>query len=53
MEKLYTPEEVAEMLKVEKMSIYRWIKKGIIKSTKINGKVIRIKESEIKKLLQD
>jgi len=51
MEKLYTIKEVADMLKVNKMTVYQWIYKGKIKSVKVMGNV-RIKVEEIERLVK-
>jgi len=50
MSKLFTVREVAELLKVNIMTIYRWIKEGKIKQTKI-GRSVRIDESELNKFI--
>jgi excisionase family DNA binding protein len=41
-----------EILKLSRMTIYRYLKSGFIKSAKIKGQH-RIPESEITKLLKD
>ena len=35
----YTPEEVAEILKVRKHTVWNWLREGTLKGTKINGKI--------------
>ena len=50
MQKLYTIQEVAEMLKVSKKTIYRYIKCGKLKATKIGQ--WRIKEEDLNKLIK-
>lgn len=50
MEKLYTPEEVAANLKVNKKTVYNWIREGRLKAVKI-GHLWRISESELNRLL--
>lgn len=49
-EKFYTAQEIADRLRVNIMTIYRYIKSGKIKAHKI-GKDFRIEESEFKKFL--
>ena len=49
-ETLYTVEEVAEKLRVDKKGVYRLVKDGDIKSIKI-GRVIRITETALQKFL--
>ena len=46
-----TPDEAAEYLKVTRRTIDRWIMDGTIKASKI-GRVVRIKRSEIERLLK-
>lgn len=47
----YTAEEVSEMLKVNIMTIYRYIKAGKIKAHKI-GKNFRIEKTEFEAFLE-
>ena len=47
---LYTVEEVAKHLRVDKKGVYQLVKDGSIKSIKI-GRVIRITETALKKFL--
>ena len=35
----YTPEEVADILKVRKHTVWNWLREGTLKGTKINGKI--------------
>lgn len=49
-EKLYTPMEAAEILKVRKNTVYDMIKRGSLKATKI-GKQFRIKENDLNELI--
>ncbi|MCR4430636.1 MAG: helix-turn-helix domain-containing protein [Tepidanaerobacteraceae bacterium] len=51
MENYYTPQEVAEKLKLNIRTLYKWIREGNIKAVKIGG-VWRISESEISRLLE-
>ena len=37
----YTPEEVADILKVRKHTVWNWLREGTLKGTKINGKIWR------------
>ncbi len=53
MEKLYTPEEVAEILTLSPNTIRAWLRNGHIKGIKVSGKAWRIKESELNRLLED
>lgn len=46
MERLYTCEELAERYNVKIITVYDWIKKGVLSAKKI-GRQYRIKESEV------
>jgi len=48
-EKYYTPEEVAELLKVTRRSVYTWIKEDKIAAVKV-GTAWRIPESAVEKI---
>jgi len=50
MEKFYTPEEIANNLKVSRKTVYNWIQEGRLKAVKI-GHFWRIPESELNRLL--
>ena len=52
MEKLYQPKEVAEMLSLKKLTIYRWIKAGKIKAVRLPNGRLRIAESELEKVVK-
>ena len=49
-EQYYSIEEVAEMLKVVYMTVYRWIQGGKLEAVKA-GKQYRIKQSQLDKFL--
>jgi len=51
MQKLYTIQEVADILKVSKKSVYRYIKSGKLEATKIGQ--WRIKEEDLNKLINE
>ena len=46
MEKYYTPDEVADLLKVRRLTVYRWIDTGKLSAKKI-GRGLRIAESDL------
>jgi excisionase family DNA binding protein len=48
----YTPQEVADKLKVNIRTIYRWIREGKLKAVKI-GDLWRISESELERFIKD
>jgi len=49
-EQYYTIKEIAEMLKVAYLTVYRWIQLGKLKAVKA-GKQYRISESELDKFV--
>ncbi len=51
MEELLTPQEVAQKLKIDMSTVYRWIREGRLKAVKI-GHFWRISESELNRLLK-
>jgi excisionase family DNA binding protein len=51
MENYYTPQEIAERLKIDIRTLYRWIREGRLKAVKI-GHFWRVAESELKRFLQ-
>ena len=51
-EPLYNITEASKLLRTSRVTIYKWINNGKLKSLDING-YIRIKESEIKRLRGD
>lgn len=50
-EQYYSIEEVASMLKVAYLTVYRWIQAGKLKAIKA-GKQYRITETNIKKFVE-
>lgn len=51
-EQYYTIEEVAKMLKVVYLTVYRWIKSEKLKAFKI-GKQYRIKEKDLNNFIEN
>ena len=51
MEELYTPKEVAKLLKVSLKTVYNWIEEGRLKAVKI-GHFWRVSETELNRLLK-
>lgn len=51
-EQYYTIEEVAKMLKVAYLTVYRWIQSGKLVSNKA-GKQYRIKKTELDKFIEN
>lgn len=50
--KVYTVEEVAELMTVTKITVYNWIREGKLKAKKI-GKYYRITEENLRAFLDD
>ena len=50
MEELYTPQEVAKMLKVSLRAVYKWIHEGKLKSKKI-GTLWRISKDALEEFI--
>lgn len=50
-ETYFTVEEVAERLKVSRMSVYRWIKTGQLDAYKLGGE-FRISEEAVERFLE-
>jgi len=51
MEKLLTPQEIAEVLGVQPSTIYQWTHQGYIPHVKI-GKFVRFKEKDVEKWVE-
>ncbi len=49
----YTPEEVADILKVRKHTVWNWLREGTLKGTKINGKIWRVTDEELKAFIDE
>ena len=51
MEKLLTPQEIAEVLGVQPSTIYQWTHQGYIPYVKI-GKFVRFKEKDVERWVE-
>ncbi len=49
-EKYFTADETADLLKVSRVTLWQWDKKGILKPRKV-GNLLRYMESDVKKAL--
>ena len=49
--KLYTINQIAEIMQVNRNTVSRWIKNGQLKSIKINDKNVRISEEQLNDFL--
>jgi len=51
MDEYFTPQEVAQKLKIDMSTVYRWIREGRLQAVKV-GHFWRISETELKRLLK-
>ena len=52
MSELLTPNEVAKRLKVDRITIYRWVKSGRLQAKRLPSGHLRIGIAEIDKILK-
>lgn len=52
MEEYYTPQEIADKLKMNKHTIYKYLREGKIKGVKVGNKY-RVAESDLQEFLED
>jgi len=52
MEKFFTVYEIAEMFKVNRMTVYKWVETGKLKSNKIDSNV-RVSENDLKEFISN
>lgn len=50
--KYFTPEEVAEQLRVKRETVYTWLRKGKLKGMKF-GDLWRIDEADLQKFIEE
>ncbi len=50
-DKYYTPKEIAEMLKINYLTVYRWIRAGDLPVYQLQRQY-RIKESDLKEFME-
>ena len=50
-DKFYTPHEIASLLKVNYMTVYRWIRAGKLEAYQVE-KQYRIRESDFQKFME-
>ena len=53
MEMLYTPQEVAEKLKLSKYTVYSLIKSGSLDAIRIGKRMYRIKDSDLRRFMDE
>lgn len=51
-EKLLTPEEAAEALRVKVRTVMEWLRQGKLRGVKVGGKLWRIRESDLKAFIE-
>ena len=51
MAELYRTKDVAEMFRVSKRTIERWIEKGELKTTPLPGNMVRISSDDIQEMM--
>ena len=51
MSKLYRVQEVAELFKVSKRTVERWIKNGDLKTVKLPGSLVRVSSDNIDEMM--
>jgi len=47
MDKLYTLQEAADILKIKRITLYRWIRDGKIKAVILPSSRLRVRESDL------
>ncbi|MDI6854529.1 MAG: helix-turn-helix domain-containing protein [Deltaproteobacteria bacterium] len=52
LEKLYTPEEAAAVLRVKPRTIMEWLRQGKLKGVKLGGKLWRIREADLRAFIE-
>jgi excisionase family DNA binding protein len=45
--KYYTPQEVADMFCVKRITVWDWIRKGKLRATRVGNRLYRISESQL------
>jgi len=52
MEKIFNPEQAAEVLSVTKQTIRKWLREGLLTGVKLDGKSWRVTESDINEFIK-
>jgi excisionase family DNA binding protein len=48
LERLFTPEEAAEALRVKPRTVMEWLRQGKLRGVKLGGKLWRVKGSDLR-----
>lgn len=51
LKKFYTPEEISKMLTINIVVVRRWLTSGKLRGIKVNNKVWRVPEEDLKEFL--
>jgi len=52
MKKLYTPQQVADMLQFGKASVLKWIRDGKLKAVRVGRRALRVRQDDLDEFLQ-
>lgn len=50
-EKYFSAKHLSENLDINLFTIYAWVRKGILPAVKVGPKLVRIKESDVEKII--
>jgi len=49
--RMLTPEEVAQRLGVARLTVYSWIRTGVLPATRLGRRILRIREADLEGFL--
>lgn len=49
--KMYTPQEVANILGIDRRTIYRWLEEGKVKATRVGKRFWRVTAEDLQELM--
>lgn len=52
-EKFYSPQEIADLFNVKRITVWDWIRKGKLKATQVGGRLYRISETQLEKFKEN
>ncbi|HZG56677.1 helix-turn-helix domain-containing protein [Paenibacillus sp.] len=50
--RLYSAEQIAELLNIEMVTCYKWLREGRIKAMKLSGSLWRIREADLLEFIE-